>query len=378
MKAQITSLAWSKFTLQGSIAMQLGDIAAAPDGTLYAIIADKDNNIGVYKFQSGSDVATRIKQKIGAPAKGNSTAADLIDSLGGVSIKGNFESMDPKISISPSGEVVVAYRDNAKPSYTIYYQRKKADAKKFENAIAVSNGIGGGVAIDHANNVHVVWYQSDAANPGGFYRKYDANDTLVIDTQTLSTYHDAEPEVAVDSKGNAHIVYMTGILGDSNTADTRYRRVSASGKLGKEIEIALTPGPSIYPDIAVGPDDTLHIAWQGKESTSKGELYQPYYRHWDNKASDLSKQKRLQKSTTGSGAVDVTACGSGPYVTWYNRDSEGLLKIWVSENQGTAQALTEGSFHASVSAAGFVHILFKDASGNAAYLRRADESCMSA
>lgn len=376
MGTQNLGLAWSKFTLQGSISMQVGDIAGAPDGTLYAIIADKDNNVSVYKFQSGSDVPTRIKLKIGGSAKATSTDAESASFSPSLGVLGTIEGMDPKIAISAAGEVVVTYRDN-ESSHTVYYQRKKAAAKKFENAIAVSNGNVGGIAIDNENNVHVVWYQSGTDNTGGFYRKYDANDTLVVDTRTLSTYNDAEPEVAVDSKGNAHIVYMTGIVGEPDTADTRYRRVSASGKLGDEKDIALNAGSAIYPDIAVGPDDTLHIAWQGKASTSKGELYQPYYRHYDNKASDSSKQKRLQKSTTGSGAVDVTACGSGPYVTWNNKDSDGIFKIWVSENEGSPQVLVEGTYNASVSAAGFVHILFKDASGNAAYLRKADESCKS-
>lgn len=362
------SFAWSSCTLSGSITMLVGDVAAEPDGTLFAVIADPNNNISVRRFESGSCQTTNIGIDTGSKAK--TKDMDHAD-FTGVNPEGPIEAFEPKIAVSPSGDVVVTYRSLGTAPYTVYIQRKPANANSFDNPVAVTdNGYVGGVAIDANNKVHVVWYRSGTSGQGGFYRRYNANDNLEVGTKTLSSFADAEPEVAVDSQGNAHTVFMV------TNNDTRYRKISAAGSLGSEKDIASTGGPSIYPDIAVSPDDTVHIAWQGRASSSGG-TYQPYYRHCDNDGGSCGAQKKLQNSSTNTAAVDVTACGSGPYVTWYNKDSNDTNKIWVSENLGSASVQDDGSYNASDNAAGFVHVLFRNADGKAAYLRQADNTCTS-
>lgn len=362
------SLAWTSCNLSGSITMLVGDIAAAPDGTLYAVIADPNNSISVRKFQSGSCSTTNVPINTGSKAQ--TKDIDHAEYAPALNPEGPIEAFDPKIAVSPSGDVVVSYRSKGSAPYTIYIQRKPANANSFDNPVAVTdNGYMGGVAIDSDNKIHVVWYRSGTSGQGGFYRKYNANNNLDVGTKTLSSYADAEPEVAVDSFGNAHTVFMV------TNNDTRYRRVSADGNLGGEKDIATTGGPSIYPDIAVGTDDTVHIAWQGRASSSGGS-YQPYYRHCDNNGSNCSSEKKLQNSSSNTAAVDVTACGSGPYVSWYNTDS-GSNGIWISENLGTADHVEDGTYNASDNAAGFVHVLFRNSDGKAAYLRQADSTCTS-
>src|SRR5581483_9269354 len=254
-------LAWSGCTLGPT--MLVGDIAAAPDGTLYAVIASPTNSISVVKFHSGDCSTTNV------PNAGEiSVATDAnVDQGGGsknsgppISPEGPIEAFDPKIAVSPSGEVVISYREQGTAPYTVFFQRKPAGSNNFGNPVAVTtNGYVGGIAIDKNNNVHVVWYRSSGTT-GGFYRKYDANNQLVVGTKKLTSLPDAEPEVAVDSGGNAHVAYMTGT---SDHNDVRYRRISANGDLGAEKDIANTGGHSIFPDISVDSNDEVDIAWQG-------------------------------------------------------------------------------------------------------------------
>lgn len=359
--------AWSNCDLNdGSITMLVGDIAAQPDGTLYAVIADPDNNISVRKWSWDSCTTSKIKLNSNAAATTDGTDTP---SGGGASPEAAIEGFDPKIAVTSDGEVVITYRDQGTAPYTIYYQRKPAGSSSFENPVPVTtNGYVGGVAIDNAKNVHVVWYRS-GGDTGGFYQKFNANDKPVGDTKQLTTFGDAEPEVATDAANDAHVTYM---VGPSDHNDVKYRRIEANGTMDGEVDIAKTSGHSIYPDIAVAPDGSIHIAWQGRDDNSKP--YQPYYRECDSGGSNCGSQKRVATTETNSLAVDVTACGSGPYVSWYNEDNNGK-QVYMSKNLAAPDQIDPGTYNATDNAAGKVYMLYRNGNGKAAYARQADSTC---
>lgn len=352
--------AWSNCDLDGgSITMLVGDIAAQPDGTLYAVIADPSNNISVRKWSWDSCTTTKVGL--------------ITNSGGGVAPEAAIEGFDPKIAVTSDGEVVITYRDQGTAPFKVFYQRKPAGSNSFENPVKVTDdGYVGGIAIDNTKNVHVVWYSS-GDTPGGFYQKYNANDKPVGGTKTLTTFSDAEPEVATDAANDAHVTYM---VGPADHNDVKYRRISANGDMGDPVDIAKTSAHSIYPDIAVAPDGSIHIAWQGRDDNSKP--YQPYYRKCDSGGSNCGGQTKVETTETNSLAVDVTACGSGPYVSWYNEDNNGK-QVYMSKNLGAPDAIDAGTYNATDSAAGKVFMLYRDgsanASGKAAFARQADSTC---
>ena len=367
------TLAWSNCQLNPAITMLAGDVAAKPDGTLYAIIADPNAAISVWRFEAGHCNASGIGLNNTSAAK-----ASQADTIGDTELPppqtespdGPIEAIDPKIDVSPSGEVVITYREvGGGAPYAVYYQRKRANQNQFDDPITVTtSGYVGGVAIDGDNNVHIVWYRTGTTGVGGFYRKYDADDNLVVDTKTLTTFGDAEPEVATDDNGNAHVVYMAGT---SDHNDVKYRKVSKSGSLGGEQDIADTGGHSIYPDIMVDTEGKINIAWQGRSSPTAP--YRPHYRRCNNGGTNCGAQKVIN-TNTNSGAVDVTWCGSGPYLSWYNMDSSANA-VYVSENLGGPQLLAKGTYNALVNVAGGVHLLYRNAAGKAAYFREQDNTC---
>ncbi len=91
----------------------------------------------------------------------------------------------------------------------MYLDADQRGRTAFGAPILVTNdGYVGGIAIDSKKQVHVIW-SSPGNTDGGYYRRFDANDNIIVGT-ALTTFPDAEPEVAVDTKDRAHVVYMAG------------------------------------------------------------------------------------------------------------------------------------------------------------------------
>src|SRR5581483_1597879 len=146
--------AWNQCTLGNT--MLVGDIAAAPNGTLYAIIASPDNHITVVKFQSGSCSKTTVPNagEIAVASQADVDKSSSEESPPPISPEGPIEAFDPKIAVSPSGDVVITYREAGGCPCNVFFQRKPAGANSFGNPVTVTtNGYVGGIALDNNNNV---------------------------------------------------------------------------------------------------------------------------------------------------------------------------------------------------------------------------------
>lgn len=363
------SAAASACELSPQLSMLTGDIAATPNGTLYAVIASGSNVISVIQFSAGTCFGQVLG--FGSPLDaGNAPSSPDV-------VEGTIEGFEPKISVTKDGEAVVTYRTQDDFPYSVYYRRKPAGSNSFGPPILVTNaGYVGGIAIDAKKRVHVVWYNSDSNSPpvGGFYRRYDANDNLIVGTQTLTGFSDAEPEVAVDKKNHAHVVYMA--INPNGSNDVRYRRVNESGALEPEVDIAQTGWHSIFPDIFIDAKNKVQFVWQGRQNANA--KYQPFYRACKRFGTQCGDQVQVATTGTDTQAVDVVSCGSGPYISWYNKDT-GTNTVYYSQNFGGAQQIANGTYNASTITDGAVHVLYRDVNNNkgfAAYQEIPDSTCI--
>ena len=80
------------------------------------------------------------------------------------------------------------------------------------------------------------------------------------------------PQAATDSKGSAHLIYFKG---DPQHGDIFYIRSNDGGKtftqslrVNSQPNSALIMGTVRYPQIAIGRDDRVHIAWMGSSTAT--------------------------------------------------------------------------------------------------------------
>lgn len=115
--------------------------------------------------------------------------------------------------------------------------------------------------LDDDDNVHLVFH---TGTPTTNYIRYTTNrgGANAFDFQPIV---DITPpgfiiaEMDLDSQGTAHIVCFTQTDG---AEDVYYRTIDANGVLGALENVTHSVGEEQYPDVAVGPDDTVHLVYQ--------------------------------------------------------------------------------------------------------------------
>ncbi|MCK4444513.1 MAG: hypothetical protein KAW09_08215, partial [Thermoplasmata archaeon] len=200
----------------------------------------------------------------------------------------------PDIAVDSIGNVHVVYDDIVDENgqiadFDIWYTRMDKttgqwdtpkqmndDGSDFSNAYTPS------IAIDRFDNVHVVWndhnwtYSATGQDTEIFFRRYDASGgawsemTVVSDDHANNTKPSCGEVVAVDSAGNAHIIW-TDLSDLDKTGDERYdvfyRMWNASTETFDDRVPVTDPHGDMYSSatghIEVDPEDNLHVAWHG-------------------------------------------------------------------------------------------------------------------
>ena len=93
-----------------------------------------------------------------------------------------------------------------------------------------------------------------------------------------------QPQAAVDSKGDLHLVYFTG---DSSAGDVYYARLRTTGGAWKTVAVpvrvnsiagsALATGTVRGAQIALGRNGVVHVAWHGSKPVEGGSPHPPVW-----------------------------------------------------------------------------------------------------
>jgi hypothetical protein len=200
----------------------------------------------------------------------------------------------PDIAVDSIGDVHVVYDDIVDENgqvadFDIWYSRRDKttgqwdtpkqmndDGSDFSNAYTPS------IAIDRFDNVHVVWndhnwtYSATGQDTEIFFRRYDASGgawsemTVVSDDHANNTMPSCGEVVAVDSAGNAHIIWTDRSdldqIGDERY-DVFYRMWDASTMTFDDRVAVTDPHGDMYSSatghIEVDSEDNIHMVWQG-------------------------------------------------------------------------------------------------------------------
>jgi hypothetical protein len=149
------------------------------------------------------------------------------------------------------------------------------------------------VAMDSQNNTHLVWSDFRHGPPEIYYMKLDPSGNIIVNEKVITDLDAASSnlgDVAVDSADNIHIVWAdVRDTGPIANIEIYYEKLDSNGNtLVDETRLTNAYYYSLYPSIAVDKDDDLHIAWC--EEMEFGGLFQEeiFYMKLDNDGNTLT------------------------------------------------------------------------------------------
>jgi len=192
-------------------------------------------------------------------------------------------SYEPSIALDSIGNAHVVWGDSTNYSGSggegdIFYKLRNTTSNTWTTTEVVSTESTAGsgepsIAVDNNGNVHVVWY--DHTNYGGsgtdtdiFCKHWNVTSSTWTTTEVVSTESTAgsvEPSIAVDNKGNVHVVWydLTDYMGSGREGDIFYKRWNATSSTWTMTEVVSTDSwyYSDHPSIAVDTNKNVHVVW---------------------------------------------------------------------------------------------------------------------
>ena len=156
------------------------------------------------------------------------------------------------------------------------------------------------LAVDHEDNVHVVWFDNYTWSTEGelHYLVMDGNGGIVVPEKNITAgfYVDVdwgEPEIAVDSHNDAHVFFVTENWTGStyNYRDIWYTMIDgATGNvLINNTQLTNSSGTCKHsrPFIDIDSEDNIHIAWHNSTKRPETEiLYMKINPYLDDRSGD--------------------------------------------------------------------------------------------
>jgi len=136
------------------------------------------------------------------------------------------------------------------------------------------------VAVDRFGYVHVVWRDGYCDSDNELhYLKMDGDGVILVPDTTVTDglcapWYCGEYRVAVDSDGNAHIVYED--YAGTSADEIFYTMVNGTDGSTLIDDTMITPDDgcrSLKPEIAVDSEDKVHVVWQDKRDGSLEIFY---------------------------------------------------------------------------------------------------------
>ncbi len=125
--------------------------------------------------------------------------------------------------------------------------------------------LGGALALDSENRIHVVAYYS-----GQIYHIYDnhgyINETVVAQVAGLEKGFDAAPSIAIDKDDVIHIAYYAS---DGHDYEIYYTHSTSTGGFTTPVKVTDNNVNDGYPKIAVDGTGKVHILYQTSELVTK-------------------------------------------------------------------------------------------------------------
>jgi len=229
-----------------------------------------------------------------------------------------YSSFGPNICIDHNGRMLVAWDDERTGDIAYTIKTDTGWTRPVPLAVKPEWDIGIRMAVDGQNNVHAVWHDANGYQ-GIWYSKWDWNTwtTPVVIPHPLGKRM-AWTDIAVDSKGHLHAA--ASVYSDSLGYPLAYFKNSGNGWVSMTQPPNTSSGQSLYPRLAVGRGDTLHMVWE--ERAGYERLREGWYSNYGNNWGYLHKLMDMDScNVTGP---QIAVAGEKIYSAWRSFKNLGI------------------------------------------------------
>lgn len=239
-------------------------------------------------------------------------------------------SMDPVVAVDSDARLHFVW--TAMEDQELWYARADRDGDIELGPQRLTDAQGdsaeASVWMDNRDHLHIVWFDGRDGATYLYYMQLDhAGRKVVEDTQLVQTRSEQESAVAMDSRGDLHVVWNAiAPIGQIQwNSEVHYTKVSSTGEvLVADRVIATSRGNIGYPDIAVDLSNWVHVVWPDGVGPREVVRYARL---------DSSGRKTTDREVAGGevqGAGDVALAGDG---------NNRLHLVWSQGLTGTSEVI---------------------------------------
>jgi hypothetical protein len=192
------------------------------------------------------------------------------------------ESVNPALAVDSADNPHLVWSDDTDGNYEIFYKKSKdrgvtwSSRKKLTRTSTYSGYPD--IAVDSLDNLHVVWSEDINGNGDIFYKKgTDAGATWPLGRRLTNTAAGSEhPAIAIDSSNHIHVVWSDATSGNM---EIYYRKSTNGGATWTPSQrLTWTSGGSYFPDLTIDSGGNLHVVWHDSTPGNREIYYKKYVR----------------------------------------------------------------------------------------------------
>ncbi|MEW6130354.1 MAG: sialidase family protein [Acidobacteriota bacterium] len=251
----------------------------------------------------------------------------------------NGEAFGPSVAVNRVGKVhiYITYHDNRNGTTQVYLLRSLKNAK-FKKARNITPNDGGAfaprIALDSAESLNIVWYDLPAAHRRVvFTRSTDLGDTFteLVDV-SRSAGNAFDPEIAVDPNDNIHVIWQDE---GSGISAIMYARSTDGGNTFSEPKKISGAGAAAEPQIKTSSSGQINVVWN--EVVEDGSSQAFFSRSTDGGDSFVTPLNLSNNPGADIHKTVVTAFENVVYVA-YNNDEDRSRQAYVLKSSDNGQS----------------------------------------
>lgn len=266
--------------------------------------------------------AARVYGKVYSAAAGRWLDTAGLDTTGGPTDR-------PAVAIDPAGNALAVWSQDDGFTQRPYGNRYNAAEARWEGAVALDSGNGYSfftdVAMDPAGNALVVWMQWDGSVSNIYGNRYPATEgrwegAVLLEADNINTTY---PQVALDTSGNAMVVWARNDNANSNVYGRRYD--SNNGTWGTVVELATSPGNDPHPQVAMASSGNALVTWVQNDYARSNVLGRHFNAEHDRWGEPVEIGTSLPIQPSPQLAMDATG---NAVVAWKRYAGDGTISIY--------------------------------------------------
>jgi len=238
-------------------------------------------------------------------------------------------SMDPTVTVDSGGALHFVW--TAMEDQELWYARAGMDGTVQLGPIRLTDATGdsaeASVWMDNRDHLHIVWFDGRDGTTYLYYMQLDRDGGKVVgDTRLVRTLTEQECSVAMDSRGDLHVVWNSlAAPGQVQwNSEVHYTKLSSAGEvLVADRVVASSRGRIGYPDLAIDLANGVHVVWPEGLAVRESIMYAKL----DPSGRTLATRTVADGGTEGAGDVVVGIDGNNRLHAVWSQGRTGSTEL---------------------------------------------------